>query len=68
MIQETQLDGELLTVPEVAAMLGIQRERAYNMVRDGEIPAIRLSPRRIRVRKSALNEWLASRESAAKAG
>jgi excisionase family DNA binding protein len=37
----------LLTVPEVAKMLRCSRWGVYTMVRDGRLPAVRLSSRRL---------------------
>ena len=45
-------------VNQVAKMLGIGRNEAYRMVRDGVIPSFRISPRRIIVPASALDAWL----------
>lgn len=57
---------KLLTVPQVAERLGIHRIEAYELVKTGEIPAKRLSPRRIRISESALQQWIDSKEDAAK--
>jgi len=50
-----------LTVPEVAAALGISRNHAYWMVARGEIPSKRLG-RRYLVGRSALEKWLAAND------
>jgi excisionase family DNA binding protein len=52
---------QLLTIPEVAELLGISRVRCYEMAASGEIPSIRLSARRIRVQPAALDAWLTER-------
>lgn len=57
---------KLLTVPQVAERLGIARVQAYELVSAGEIPAKRLSPRRIRISESDLQQWIDSKEDAAK--
>jgi excisionase family DNA binding protein len=44
---------ELLTVLEVARILRVSRNRAYELVRLGVVPAIRLG-RQVRVPRSAL--------------
>lgn len=49
----------LLTIPEVATILGVSRERCYRLAAEGRIPSVRLSPRRIRVPRAALEAWLA---------
>ena len=50
-----------LTVPEVAAALGISRNHAYWMVATGAIPSKRLG-RRYLVGRRALETWLAENE------
>jgi excisionase family DNA binding protein len=46
-----------ITVPEAAKMLGISRNFAYQLVREGKIPSIRLG-KRILIPKIALEEML----------
>ena len=48
---------EWLKVPEVAAELRIARSRAYELVADGEIPAVKIG-RSVRVSRKELNTWL----------
>lgn len=50
-------DRKVLTVAEVAQQLGIGRNLAYEAVRTGEIPAIRVG-HRILIPKTAFDEWL----------
>jgi excisionase family DNA binding protein len=50
-----------LTVPEVARVLSIGRERAYQLV-GKEIPAKRFGPRRKRVSEEALQSGWTSRK------
>ena len=47
----------LLTIPEVAARLSINRARAYELVRRGVLPAVHLG-RQVRVDVRALEEFL----------
>lgn len=49
----------LLTIPEVAARLSINRARAYELVRRGLLPAVHLG-RQVRVDAGALEEFLRS--------
>jgi excisionase family DNA binding protein len=49
-----------LTVEETAKYLGIGRSMAYEAIRSGEIPAMRIGTRWI-VPIEELNGWLASR-------
>lgn len=48
---------EVMTVPEVAAFLRIDRNTAYLAVRQGWIPSVRLG-RTIRISRAAVLEWL----------
>jgi excisionase family DNA binding protein len=45
------------TVEEVAAMLGIARGKAYEHVRNGEIPSIRMG-RRLLIPRARFHTWL----------
>jgi len=47
-----------LKVPEVAELLGVPRSRAYELVANGTIPAVRISERTIRVHKAELEKSL----------
>ena len=61
-------DRLTLTVEEAAATLGISRASAYEGVRRGEIPAIRIG-RRVRVPRVALDRLLSMPDAgAAEAG
>ena len=48
----------LLTVEEAARHLGIGRTLAWQLVRKGELPVVRLG-RCVRVSRQALEEWIA---------
>lgn len=48
----------LLTVEEAARRLGIGRTLAWQLVRQGELPVVRLG-RCVRVPYQALQEWIA---------
>ncbi len=48
---------EYLKVPEVAKVLRIARSRAYDLVANGTIPAVRIG-RSVRVSRSELEHWL----------
>lgn len=48
----------LLTVPEAARLLRISRNTAYELIRQGEIPAVRLGERIIRIPRFALEQWI----------
>ena len=53
----------LLEAEDVAALLGVPRRFVYELVRRGELPAVRIGQRYVRFRSEALDEWIASRES-----
>lgn len=46
-----------LSVPEVAELVGVSRAHAYELIRIGRIPSIRLG-RRLLVPRKALEEFL----------
>jgi excisionase family DNA binding protein len=47
-----------LTVPEVAEELHIPRTRAYELIAHGELPAVRIGERSIRVNRRELEKFL----------
>jgi excisionase family DNA binding protein len=49
----------LLTIAEVAARLAIPKAYAYELVRRGALPAIRVGTRYVRVPEGAFAEWVA---------
>ena len=57
-------DDRMMTVDEVAALLGFHRVTVYDKVSRGEIPHIRIG-RTIRFDRERLNEWIAQGGSAA---
>lgn len=58
------MDGEheYLKVPEVTEALRIVRSRAYELVANGEIPAVKIS-RSVRVSRKDLERWLEGRRT-----
>lgn len=50
-------EHEYLKVPEVARVLRIARSRAYELVADGEIPAVKIG-RSVRVSRKELERWI----------
>ena len=63
-------DSQRLTysVEEAAQLLGIGRGLAYEMVRDGSLPGLRLGQRRILVPRAALEALLGARTASATGG
>lgn len=55
------MDDEKLvyTIEETASKLGLSRATAYTLAREGRIPVIRISDRRLVVPKAALEKLLA---------
>jgi excisionase family DNA binding protein len=47
-----------LTVPEVAEELRIPRSRCYDLIQRGELPAVRVGERSIRVNRRELEKFL----------
>ncbi len=47
-----------LTVPEVAEQLRLPRTRAYELIACGELPAVRIGERSIRVNREELERFL----------
>lgn len=62
MVRATKND--LLTVPEVAALLRISVGATYSLVTSGRIPHLRLGPRTIRFERGAVEAWLAEQSAA----
>jgi len=60
MSRTPQATRVVYTVPEVAALLGINLPRAYELTRQPGFPAIRVSSRRIIIPKEAFHRWLES--------
>lgn len=56
--------SQLLTVPQVAALLAVPRAYAYELARRGVLPTVRIGPKYIRVPAAALREWVASLQEA----
>lgn len=50
-------DEEVLSVPEVAEVLGISRNSAYKAVNQGDIPSVKVG-RRTLVPRKAFDQWL----------
>jgi len=47
-----------LTVPEVAELLRLPRTRTYELIQRGELPAVRVGERSIRVHRDELERFL----------
>lgn len=51
-------EKEWLTVPDAAELLGIPRTRCYELIQRGELPAVRIGERSIRVNRKELERFL----------
>jgi excisionase family DNA binding protein len=51
-------EREWLTVPEAAEELRIPRSRCYELIQRGELPAVRIGERSIRVNRAELVRFL----------
>ncbi len=56
-----------LTVPETAVLLRVPRTRCYELIQRGELPAVRIGERSIRVNRAELERFLLERRRAADA-
>ena len=59
------MPDELLTVKEVAELLKLNQQTIRNMIDRGEMGHVRVGQRRVRVRQSQLDAFLAAGESSA---
>jgi excisionase family DNA binding protein len=50
--------NQWLKVPEVAELLQLPRTRAYELIQRGELPAVRVGERSIRVHRGELEQFL----------
>jgi excisionase family DNA binding protein len=55
---DTQGSTEWMRVPEAAALLGLPRTRTYELIQRGELPAVRIGERTIRVNRRELEKFL----------
>jgi excisionase family DNA binding protein len=46
---------DYLTIDQLASEIGVSKNTARNMIRDGIIPAVRFSPRVVRIRRADLD-------------
>lgn len=59
-MQDVNLESypDLLTVPEVAAILRVDRSYVYRLIREGRLVVLRLTPHKTRVPKGNLRLFL----------
>jgi excisionase family DNA binding protein len=51
-------EKEWLKVPEAAELLGLPKTRAYELIQQGELPAVRIGERSFRVNRLELEKFL----------
>ena len=51
-------EKQWLKVPEAAELLGLPKTRAYELIQQGELPAVRIGERSIRVNRAELERFL----------
>ena len=54
----TITDAELLTVDETAALLKVNAQTVRNWIDRGELPALRVGGRRVRIQRSVLEAFI----------
>lgn len=59
----THSDTEWMKVPEAAAYFRIPRSRMYELVQRGELPAVRIGERSIRVNRREVEQFLREHRS-----
>lgn len=55
---DTTEQREWLRVPEAAKLLSLPRTRTYELIQQGELPAVRIGERSIRVNRRELERFL----------
>ena len=55
---DTQGTKEWMRVTEAAELLGLPRTRTYELIQRGELPAVRIGERSIRVNRRELERFL----------
>jgi excisionase family DNA binding protein len=55
---DAQEHREWLRVPQAAELLGLPRTRTYELIQRGELPAVRIGERSIRVNRRELERFL----------
>jgi excisionase family DNA binding protein len=56
--EETAENLQQLTVSKVAALLDMPKARVYELIRRGQMPAVRVGVKNVRVPRVALREWI----------
>lgn len=51
------MEQEVLTVPEVAAILRVRTHRVYDLAKQGDLPAVKIG-RQVRISRAALQAFI----------
>ncbi len=51
-------ERDWLKVPEAAELLGLPRTRTYELIQKGELPAVRIGSKSLRIHKPELERFL----------
>lgn len=65
---EDNTSSEMMTIREIATVMGASPMTVYRLVHQGVLPAVRISARCLRVRRAAFDEYLAQHEVEATQG
>ncbi len=57
---DARRESRCLSIREVAAELGISRTTAWELVKEGQLPAVRITPRCLRVAREDLERFIQS--------
>lgn len=52
------MESQLLVAEELAELLRVHRQRIYELVRSGKLPAIRVGERQYRFSADAVRRWI----------
>lgn len=55
-------DLQLLKASEVASLLDLPKARVYELIRHGQLPAVRVGEKHVRVPRTSLREWIAQHQ------
>jgi excisionase family DNA binding protein len=55
-----EVERKTISVEDAGKMLGVSRQTAYKLVKEGKIPVLKLSPHKFVVPISALEKYLAN--------
>lgn len=57
------MERKTITVAETADYIGISKEQVYKMIREGEMPGVKVG-RRVLIDKHSIDRWFADQEEA----